>query len=71
VRLFTQNTKVDALSRAPLFEALSRRELVQMARIAETWDKVNTAAGEVAEYNLERKPLVFSVFPLLAAVARS
>ena len=33
--MFTQDTKVDALSRAPLFEALSRRELVQLARITE------------------------------------
>jgi DNA polymerase-3 subunit delta' len=41
-----------------------------MARIAEVWDKVNRAAGEVAEYNLERKPLVFSVFGLLAEVRR-
>ena len=45
-------------------------DIAQMARIAETWDKVNTAAGEVAEYNLERKPLVFSVFALLAETAR-
>jgi CRP/FNR family transcriptional regulator, cyclic AMP receptor protein len=35
VRLFTQDTKVQALSRAPLFEGLSRRELVQLARISE------------------------------------
>jgi DNA polymerase-3 subunit delta' len=45
-------------------------DVAQMARIAEAWDKVNTAAGEVAEYNLERKPLVFSVFGLLAETAR-
>ena len=43
----------------------------QMARVAETWEKVNRAAQEAEAYNLERKPLVFSVFGALAqAVAR-
>jgi DNA polymerase-3 subunit delta' len=46
------------------------QDIAHMARIAEVWDKVNRAAGEVAEYNLERKPLVFSVFGLLAEVRR-
>jgi CRP/FNR family cyclic AMP-dependent transcriptional regulator len=44
VRLFTQNTKVDALGRAPLFEALSRRELVQLARIS---DDLEVQPGKV------------------------
>lgn len=44
MRLFTQDTKVDALSRAPLFEALSRRELVQLARIS---DDLEVPAGKV------------------------
>jgi CRP-like cAMP-binding protein len=35
VRLFTQDTKVEALKRAPLFEGLSRKELVQLARVSE------------------------------------
>jgi DNA polymerase-3 subunit delta' len=43
----------------------------QMARVAETWDRINTAARDVAEYNLERKPLVFTVFGLLAEAART
>jgi DNA polymerase-3 subunit delta' len=30
------------------------------------WEKINRAARDTAEYNLERKPLVFSVFGLLA-----
>jgi DNA polymerase-3 subunit delta' len=47
------------------------QDIGRMARIAEAWDKVNRAAGEVAEYNLERKPLVFSVFGLLAEAVRS
>jgi DNA polymerase-3 subunit delta' len=37
--------------------------------VAEAWDKVNAAARDVAEYNLERKPLVFNVFGWLAEVA--
>jgi DNA polymerase-3 subunit delta' len=43
----------------------------QMARLAETWDKVNRAAREVETYNLERKPFVFSVFGQLAEAARA
>jgi CRP/FNR family cyclic AMP-dependent transcriptional regulator len=35
VKLFTQDTKVQALRRAPLFEDLSRKELVQLARASE------------------------------------
>lgn len=41
-----------------------------MARVAETWDKVNRAARDVETYNLERKPLVFSVFGALSEAAR-
>ena len=35
MRLFTQDTKVQALKGAPLFEGLSRKELVQLARVCE------------------------------------
>jgi DNA polymerase III subunit delta' len=42
----------------------------QMARVAETWEKVNRAARDVETYNLERKPLVFAVFGALAEAAR-
>jgi DNA polymerase III subunit delta' len=42
----------------------------RMAQVAQTWDKVNRAAREVETYNLERKPLVFAVFGLLAQAAR-
>ena len=41
-----------------------------LARVAETWDKVNRHAREVDAYNLERKPFVFSVFAELAEVGR-
>jgi CRP/FNR family transcriptional regulator, cyclic AMP receptor protein len=35
VALFRQDTKVEALRRAPLFEGLSKKELVQLARVSE------------------------------------
>ena len=43
----------------------------QMVRVAETWEKVNRAARDVETYNLERKPLVFTVFGALAEAART
>jgi DNA polymerase-3 subunit delta' len=42
----------------------------QRARIAEAWEKVNAAAGDVDTYNLERKPFVFRTFSWLAEAAR-
>jgi CRP-like cAMP-binding protein len=44
VRLFTRDTKVEALKRAPLFEGLSRKELVELARLTED---VDSPSGEV------------------------
>jgi DNA polymerase-3 subunit delta' len=44
--------------------------LPRLARLAEVWEKINRAARETAEYNLDRKPLVFSVFGLLAEATR-
>ena len=44
MKLFSQDTKVDALRRAPLFAGLSRKELVQLARVSEDLD---VPAGEV------------------------
>ncbi len=43
----------------------------RMARVAQAWDRVNRAARDVETYNLERKPLVFAVFGLLAEAARA
>ncbi len=43
----------------------------RLARTAEVWEKVNRAARDVETYNLERKPLVFAVFGLLAEAART
>ena len=42
----------------------------RMARIAEAWEKVNTAGRDVEIYNLERKPYVFNVFGWLAEASR-
>lgn len=51
------------LDRAP-------QESRRMALVAEVWGKVNRAAEEAETYNLERKPLVFTIFGLLAEAAR-
>jgi DNA polymerase III subunit delta' len=40
--------------------------LGRLARLAEAWERINTAARDAETYNLERKPLVFGVFGLLA-----
>ncbi len=47
-----------------------KHDAVHMAKAAQAWEKVNRAARDVEAYNLERKPLVFSVFGLLAEAAR-
>ena len=46
------------------------QEARQLAPVAEVWEKVNRAGTDVEVYNLERKPLVFAVFGLLAETAR-
>lgn len=43
-----------------------RSDLGRLAQLAGAWERINQAAQDAAEYNLERKPLVFSVFGLLA-----
>ncbi len=44
MKLFPQDTKVDALRSAPLFEGLSRKELVQLARMS---DDLEVPPGQV------------------------
>lgn len=44
--------------------------LPRLARLAEVWEKISNAARETETYNLERKPLVFSVFGLLQEATR-
>jgi DNA polymerase III subunit delta' len=51
-------------------EGGQRGEIGRLARLAEVWERVNQAARDAAEYNLERKPLIFSVFGLLAEATR-
>jgi DNA polymerase-3 subunit delta' len=46
------------------------QEARRLARVGEVWEQVNRAARDVETYNLDRKPLVFSVFGLLAEAAR-
>jgi CRP/FNR family transcriptional regulator, cyclic AMP receptor protein len=53
VRLFNQDTKVDALKRVPLFEDLSRKELTELARHTDDLEvspgKVLTKEGETGQ----------------------
>lgn len=51
-------------------DANANANLPRLARLAEVWEKINRAARETEAYNLERKPLVFSVFGMLAEATR-
>jgi len=42
----------------------------RLARVAEAWERINRAVAEVETLNLERKPLIFNTFGLLADAAR-
>src|SRR5882757_9265363 len=44
--------------------------LPRLARLAEVWEKIIRAARDTEAYNLEQKPLVFSVFGMLAEATR-
>jgi CRP/FNR family cyclic AMP-dependent transcriptional regulator len=44
VRLFSRDTKVEALKRTPLFAGLSRKELTELAKVTED---VDVASGKV------------------------
>jgi DNA polymerase-3 subunit delta' len=44
--------------------------LPRLARLAEVWEKIISAARDTESYNLERKPLVFAVFGMLAEATR-
>jgi DNA polymerase III subunit delta' len=47
-----------------------RGDLAHLNRLAEASERINAAARDAETYNLERKPLVFSVFGLLAEATR-
>ena len=53
MRLFNQNTKVEALRRVPLFEGLSKKELTELARVSEDLEvpagHVLTKQGETGQ----------------------
>jgi DNA polymerase-3 subunit delta' len=42
----------------------------RLVRLADAWGKINQAARDADEYNLDRKPLVFSVFGWLVEAMR-
>ena len=50
--------------------AAGTQEPSRLDRMAAAWEKVNLAAREAEEFNLERKPLVFNVFGWLAEASR-
>ena len=50
--------------------APGRAEPARLARFAEVWERLNTAARDVEIFHLERKPFVFNVFGWLAAATR-
>ena len=45
-------------------------EIARLARLADASERINAAARDAETYNLERKPLVFGVFGLLAEATR-
>jgi DNA polymerase III subunit delta' len=47
-----------------------RGEIGRLLRLAEASERINAAARDAETYNLERKPLVFNVFGLLADATR-
>jgi DNA polymerase III subunit delta' len=49
---------------------LDRGEIGRLARLADASERINAAARDAEIYNLERKPLVFGVFGLLAEATR-
>jgi DNA polymerase-3 subunit delta' len=49
---------------------LDAGNLARLARTADLWERLNRSAREAETYNLERKPLVFSIFGQLADASR-
>jgi DNA polymerase III subunit delta' len=62
----------DTLERwmAAQLRAGPKADLPRLARLSEVWEKIGRAVRETQEFNLERKPLVFSVFGMLAEAMR-
>jgi DNA polymerase III subunit delta' len=58
------------LSRSLDGQAGAAQELARLERFAQAWERINASARDTETYNLERKPLVFGVFGLLAEATR-
>jgi DNA polymerase-3 subunit delta' len=56
--------RLDAEAKGP------RPDLARMAGTADLWDRLNQSARDVEIYNLEKKPLVFTIFAQLAEASR-
>jgi DNA polymerase-3 subunit delta' len=50
--------------------AMHSQDRARLDRLAWAWEKVNSASLDAETYNLDRKPLVFSVFGWLAEASR-
>ena len=50
--------------------ALRPAEPARLAPVAQVWEKLEVAARDIELFNLDRKPMVFAVFGLLAETAR-
>lgn len=68
-KMFAFTDTIDRWMSAQLQKGDANANLARLARLSEVWDKINAASRETLEYNLERKPLVFSVFGMLAKAA--
>ncbi|MBX9709729.1 MAG: DNA polymerase III subunit delta' [Xanthobacteraceae bacterium] len=66
VALRTFMDTIDRWLTAHLHAPDVQANLPRLARLAQVWEKINQSARETEAFNLERKPLVFSVFGLLA-----
>jgi len=68
VALFSRDTKVEALKRAPLFEGLSRKQLTELAKVTED---VDFNAGKVLCREGERGQEFFVIMEGEAEVTRN
>ena len=46
------------------------QDAAHLARVADAWQRINRAAAEANEYNLDRRPVIFDAFGALAEAAR-
>ncbi len=65
----TVNAWMSARLRASLQDQGKHPDTGRLVRLAQAWEHTNRAAAEAEAYNLDRKPLIFSVFSQLAEAA--